>query len=250
MNTPGKQVNYFEFERNAPCPCGSGSKYKRCCLGAVESADAAIRRTAGPAFGATHLTAPLRAGLALACGLRPGAGEEAPDPEDTGAAVANVLAAMEDRTGEKATALQVAVERLLRDDGRLAACRFDAGAAAAALNEAITAHPDRRDSEEAWARFMTAALRRLVAAGLTEAVVRGFFAALRRPGRTAEEREAAVWGLLQALATPHIPLGYNFLWRDILRLTLEDVEGTGDLLEEIEDWEEAELASPAAQPVE
>ena len=37
-------------ERNDPCPCGSGRKYKKCCLGADEQ-----RQSAGP----FHLSKPM-----------------------------------------------------------------------------------------------------------------------------------------------------------------------------------------------
>ncbi|MDP3044148.1 MAG: SEC-C metal-binding domain-containing protein, partial [Bacillota bacterium] len=29
-------LNLFKIERNSPCECGSGRKYKRCCMGAVD----------------------------------------------------------------------------------------------------------------------------------------------------------------------------------------------------------------------
>jgi len=35
----------LRIERNEACPCGSGRKYKKCCLGRVEEANAAIRRS-------------------------------------------------------------------------------------------------------------------------------------------------------------------------------------------------------------
>jgi tetratricopeptide (TPR) repeat protein len=44
--------------RNAPCPCGSGKKYKRCCLHAHEAA-AAERAAAAAAQAAAQLTPPV-----------------------------------------------------------------------------------------------------------------------------------------------------------------------------------------------
>src|SRR3972149_10668940 len=35
--------------RNDPCPCGSGKKYKRCCLQRVEAAAAGVHTVAKPA---------------------------------------------------------------------------------------------------------------------------------------------------------------------------------------------------------
>ena len=37
-----------KISRNAPCPCGSGKKYKLCCLPALEAADAKPARTTPP----------------------------------------------------------------------------------------------------------------------------------------------------------------------------------------------------------
>ena len=34
--------------RNAPCPCGSGKKYKRCCLPVDQAAEVAARRSPEP----------------------------------------------------------------------------------------------------------------------------------------------------------------------------------------------------------
>jgi len=42
----------MSVERNAPCPCGSGRKYKKCCLNAVEDARAAESRDLAPLRGA------------------------------------------------------------------------------------------------------------------------------------------------------------------------------------------------------
>jgi tetratricopeptide (TPR) repeat protein len=38
-----------KIARNAPCPCGSGKKYKRCCLKKIEDQQAAARRAAATA---------------------------------------------------------------------------------------------------------------------------------------------------------------------------------------------------------
>jgi uncharacterized protein len=35
VHAPEAQRNASEVERNDPCPCGSGKKYKRCCGGAA-----------------------------------------------------------------------------------------------------------------------------------------------------------------------------------------------------------------------
>lgn len=239
-------MQLFVWERNAACPCGSGAKYKRCCLNDIEAAEQTLRRLAGPVFGATRLTAPLRAGLAAACGLKagPGEDEQPADPEALGAAVVTVLAAMEDATGRKALTMQADLEKELRNDRRLAAIRFKPETALAAVEQAMVGHPDRRKDEDRWSGFMTAALDRLVTESLMTETIRGFFHSLRRPGLPAETREALIWGFLLALATPHIPLGYNFLWRDLLRLSLENHEPAKDIIEEIEDWEEDEIITP------
>ncbi|MDQ3419730.1 MAG: SEC-C metal-binding domain-containing protein [Acidobacteriota bacterium] len=37
--------------RNDPCPCGSGQKYKRCCLARAEATRPALGQIAGPVAG-------------------------------------------------------------------------------------------------------------------------------------------------------------------------------------------------------
>src|ERR1019366_1128626 len=36
-NIPAVSVHATKVGRNAPCPCGSGLKYKKCCLGKMEN---------------------------------------------------------------------------------------------------------------------------------------------------------------------------------------------------------------------
>jgi len=35
VHTPEARRNVSKVERNDPCPCGSGKKYKKCCGGAT-----------------------------------------------------------------------------------------------------------------------------------------------------------------------------------------------------------------------
>jgi hypothetical protein len=45
-NRPATPAADVKTGRNDPCPCGSGKKYKKCCLGAVQSAQSADRQRA------------------------------------------------------------------------------------------------------------------------------------------------------------------------------------------------------------
>ncbi|MBC7325366.1 MAG: SEC-C domain-containing protein, partial [Moorella sp. (in: Bacteria)] len=73
-------------ERNDPCLCGSGRKYKKCCLERVQKSTETIRRAAGaPAAARFPRVVEL---LGLACGIRSGPPEIVPDPEKAGRAVA------------------------------------------------------------------------------------------------------------------------------------------------------------------
>ena len=56
-------LNLFKIERNSPCECGSGRKYKRCCMGAVDELLSRWRRE--KIWPNLDLLRP----LALACGL-------------------------------------------------------------------------------------------------------------------------------------------------------------------------------------
>ncbi len=39
LNPTGSQIRSTKIGRNKPCPCGSGKKYKKCCLGKQENED-------------------------------------------------------------------------------------------------------------------------------------------------------------------------------------------------------------------
>ncbi len=43
-------------ERNDPCPCGSGQKYKRCCLAKDQEAESAALKAAAEALGVSRPT--------------------------------------------------------------------------------------------------------------------------------------------------------------------------------------------------
>jgi hypothetical protein len=61
-----------EVGRNDPCPCGSGKKYKRCCLGS-EADPAQQPRTTVPALVAAVLGLLIGAGVAMSRGAEDGA---------------------------------------------------------------------------------------------------------------------------------------------------------------------------------
>lgn len=59
----------MSVSRNEPCPCGSGHKFKKCCLGAEPEADVRGRRRLWTAWG---VVATLAIGAALIWGTSAG----------------------------------------------------------------------------------------------------------------------------------------------------------------------------------
>lgn len=70
---------FYKVERNDYCPCGSGNKYKKCCLPRVEKANRLINQALGPgtytAYGRQITNV-----LSFLCGLNFGEGGKEPDP--------------------------------------------------------------------------------------------------------------------------------------------------------------------------
>ncbi|WP_338825186.1 hypothetical protein MHOCP_07300 [Moorella humiferrea] len=76
-------MQIYQVERNDNCPCGSGRKYKKCCLSRVEEASRLLNRVVGPG---TYTAAgrEILATLGYMCGLAMGEGGTPPDPERLG----------------------------------------------------------------------------------------------------------------------------------------------------------------------
>ncbi len=66
-------MSFFDFEWNKPCICGSGKKFKKCCLFTLESI---ARKWDKEKWYWMHQELP--AALALVCGLPPKAEEVIP----------------------------------------------------------------------------------------------------------------------------------------------------------------------------
>lgn len=70
-------VDCFNFERNDSCPCGSGKKYKKCCMGYIEDCYNKIRELdfewVQPKFAQA---------LAFVCGLKPLGNDYIPSIDD------------------------------------------------------------------------------------------------------------------------------------------------------------------------
>ncbi|GFN23684.1 YecA family protein [Thermanaeromonas sp. C210] len=73
----------YRVERNDDCPCGSGRKYKKCCLSRVEEATRLLQRAVGPGV-YTATEREVITTLGFQCGLAMGEGGTPPDPERLG----------------------------------------------------------------------------------------------------------------------------------------------------------------------
>ncbi|PRR71642.1 hypothetical protein MHFGQ_11790 [Moorella humiferrea] len=71
------------LQRNDDCPCGSGRKYKKCCLSRVEEANRLLNQVVGPG---TYTTTgrKILATLGFMCGLSMGEGGTYPNPARIG----------------------------------------------------------------------------------------------------------------------------------------------------------------------
>jgi hypothetical protein len=160
--------------RNEPCPCGSGRKYKKCCL---EKDEKAARLSASPAARVSSLFARLPPAIA-----EEGVAAVELDEEGTAAAF-DVL------------------EGLLQAGGPLGHVRFDADRfedALAALGEG----PPPEDDDEL-AKVFRAQIDPLADEAVTDAILAELERALVEDGLDAEERRA----VLVALVTTHLVLG-------------------------------------------
>lgn len=75
-------MQIFKVERNDPCLCGSGRKYKKCCLSRVENAARLLQKAVGQ--GITPAGRQILFALALICGLNIREDAVSPDPERLG----------------------------------------------------------------------------------------------------------------------------------------------------------------------
>jgi hypothetical protein len=116
-NKGGKSLTkLFDFERNQPCPCGSGKKFKRCCQSEVDGLYRFWRQWEGG-----WLTPAFAKALAACGGLQPheDAEEVLPERAALEAALRRIREALsgDDAGTENALAENgVAFDRLLQDD--------------------------------------------------------------------------------------------------------------------------------------
>lgn len=103
-------VQIFRIERNDPCPCGSGRKYKKCCLARVEEVGRILNQAAGP--GVTASGRQILTALAFICGMKIEEEAVPPDPERVGRLLREVWE-------EEADALETGSDEVEEITGRL-----------------------------------------------------------------------------------------------------------------------------------
>lgn len=236
----------FAVGRNDPCPCGGGSKFKRCCLEAVEAARLGLRRAAGPDRSMVPGLHTVLDGLALACGLKAaGLPDDGPVSAEW---VGRGLRVFLDGWSETALVSRTeALEKMLREDAILRRLRFRPDVMGRTLEDvALRFGWDRDDGEdgpvgdrEERRQVGEAVIRSLVSDDLTDRAARYFLQALRRRGSedpASDAVQALLWGLVQ-LALP-MSAADKPLWQVVFKLTYVDVVALEEVIHQSPiDWD-------------
>jgi len=195
----------LNLERNEPCLCGSGRKYKRCCLDRVEEARASIRRAVKLPFPAQ--VAAISELLGAAVGLE-GEAEDIPLPlEEAMEAVSSLEQAFTREKGPDESlfgALHDSLLEALKTHSELKLVRYDPDDLLRVLNEALaragaeretSAPPPSPESEEpsGGQRAAEETVRRLWSPEFRERFSLDLLAALRS-GPTPDQAAGIVWG--------------------------------------------------------
>jgi len=233
----------LNLERNEPCLCGSGRKYKRCCLDRVEEAGASIRRAVKLPFPAQ--VAAVSELLGAAVGLEGEAGETPLPLEEAIEAVSKLAQAFTSESGPDESAFGALHDSLLealKTHSELKLVRYDPDDFLREVNEALararaeggtSAPAPSPEGEEPSEGDQAAAetLRRLWSPELREDFRLGLLAALRgRP--TPDQTAGIVWGAW-CLADTRQPSENPFCLA-VFDVTIEDLAEAEQKLEDLE----------------
>jgi len=226
--------------RNEECFCGSGRKYKRCCLPEIEAAEAAIRRE----FRDKHPDVVLPAGLLELLGAAVGLAANDPGlPKETPLPLAAALEALgrvalalsgDDEASDAAMGeLQRSFDHSLRNHRSLRGVRYDP----TALSEHLAAAPTGPSNAGDAAMRIAIIIRKLANPGLRGAFALNLLATLRdSPGPA--EVGGLVWGAW-CLAEDRRAEDNPF-WGAVYDATLDELAAAQDELREILDDQAAE----------
>jgi hypothetical protein len=213
----------LSINRNDPCPCGSGKKYKRCCQSAVEESTRAIALDlvqpedfVFPQLGA-FITA-----LGFACGLTPDTDEEPPTPAALVPVAKELLDALQsEEDQEKLRAVHRELASFLKETSLGRKLRFDYQKFREVWEDVTEFTYDEDLTEEEEVELAEEALKRLVTPEFVSDTVIKLLVCLRSREVTPEERLPLLWGLWSALEK-HVT--DSLLWRVLLVLAVAEEE--------------------------
>ncbi|WP_192868101.1 SEC-C domain-containing protein [Calderihabitans maritimus] len=233
-------AGYFDFERNEPCPCGSGRKYKKCCRNTVEDYYMSWREKDW-----SLMEPPFAQALAALCGLRPDRDERVPGVEE----VEEALSYIEDNFFQKEkeedlvaflSGMANEFMRLLKEDEYFRHIRLSLDEAVD-LSEHLDEHvselgqdPDREAFENVFEAVMTEWLEKMGEEENGDLAWKIFFG-LRQKGYALRERAALLFAL--KLFSEKIRTATNPFWEAVVRVSIfEAWKG----MEELEKFRENE----------
>jgi len=195
-------------KRNEPCLCGSGRKFKDCCLKVFEDTRRWIKREIESRLPTVEVHASFVEVLAAACAI---AGDDLETPLPLETALAGAVRVLESAFGgeepsaERLLPLQDLLTRTLRENPELRDTRYDPRRFIQVLNDLdVESGQDtvpEGDSESGEAGPLTGeALRRLHQPGLAEDFALDLYWALRAKPE-GDELDGILWGLV-GLTTP------------------------------------------------
>lgn len=214
-------MNIFVKDRNAPCICGSGKKYKKCCLFTLEKLQRQWDREKY-----LWLTSDMVLAMSLICGLPRRDGEVVPAIADIEEALdyinEGIYQASEDvKSIEKLAEVMMQFERLLHNNASFADVFFSdelVDQYFALVNEELEDSIDKLEEEdirEAFEACMDEYLSGLIDEETTGHLVLNLISLMRKGPYTLAERAALLYAIYICLIDPYV----NPVWEAVFRVS-------------------------------
>lgn len=215
-------MSLLSMERNAPCICGSGKKYKKCCLFTLEKLQRHWDRNKYEWLGSE-----LAYVLALVCGLPQREGEIIPSLSEIEESLdyinENVYASDEEKGNDNFYDLIINFEDFLLEDQQGRELLLFPDEVVVEFLEGTTAkldnmakEPDQEEIAETFEDSLEEYLPRVVDEEMTERLMSALVFILRRRIYDIKERTA----LINALQLCLLERGANTIWEGIFRVSI------------------------------
>lgn len=240
-------MRILEVERNAPCICGSGLKYKRCCLFTMEKLQRHWDREKY-----FWLSPELAFALAMVCGLPREEGEIIPTLAEIEEALDDITervyeAEDEQKGMECLFDMFAEFQELVKNDVALEHLFFPAEYVAEFLDitedkiESLGYEPEEEDVQEIFDDCLEQFLKMVVDKELQEALTLDLVSVMRKRTYDLEERVA----LINALISSLMESGDSIVWEAIFRASVWDFFNSDEDEEDIDEKEEMLIPDPA-----